>query len=112
MATPDDVMNVLFPPQQGGHPPADTIVVYQGADAQRNGFAPWSAWDMRGWIRQLVWDLLRFRLIDEGKPNPDRTLPMGLFDHIVRIDFQTDQNNQILRRIAEKLEVDISDLGE
>ena len=111
MADANDVMSVLFPPQQDGHPPADTIVVYQGADSKRNGFTPWSAWDLRGWVRQLTWDLLRFRLIDEGKPNPDRTLPMGMYDHICRISFQTDRSEQMLKRICEKLEIDVTDLG-
>lgn len=112
MATADDVQRELFPPMVNGHPPTDAIVVYQNADPKRNGFAPWTAWDLRGWIRQLTWDLLRFRLIDEGKPNPDRTLPMGMYDHIMRVAYQTDRNEKILRRIAEHLEIDISDLGE
>lgn len=102
MANADDVMNVLFPPKIGGHPPVDTIVVYQGADPKRNGFAPWSAWDLRGWVRQLTWDLLRFRLIGEGKPQDD-TLPMGLFDMVIRTAYQTDENNKLLKQILEKL---------
>ena len=111
MANADDVMNVLFPPKSGTNPPADTIVVYQGANPKRNGFTPWPAWDLRGWVRQLTWDLLRFRLIDEGKPNADRTLPLGMYDMIVRNLFQTDRNEKMLRRICEKLEIDVSDLG-
>lgn len=106
MADASDVMNQLFPPPN----PWDTITVYDGADPQRNGFAPWRAYDMRGWLRQLTWDLLRFRGIDEGRPGKDRTLKIGLYDLICRIAYQTDQNNELLRRITTKLDIDVLDL--
>ncbi|WP_409428366.1 hypothetical protein [Mycobacterium sp. SMC-11] len=107
MANADDVMNALFPANPG---PGDTITVYDGADPLKNGFAPWRAWDLRGWVRQLTWDLLRFRPIEDGRPNADRTIKFGLFDAVMRVAYQTDQNNQILRRLATKHGVDLTDL--
>lgn len=110
MATADDVNNALGGPGSPSNP-SDTITVYDGADTAQNSFAPWAAWDMRGWLRQLTWDLLRFRKIDAGKPSVDRTVPLGLWDAVLRGAYQADQNNTILRRLAAKLDVDVSDLS-
>jgi hypothetical protein len=109
MATPDDVMNQLGGPGSPSNP-ADTITVYDGADPKKNGFAPWRAWDLRGWVRQLTWDLLRFRAIDDGKPNADRTVKLGLWDAVLRTVFQVDRQDEVLKRIAAKIGVDVSDL--
>jgi hypothetical protein len=108
MATADDVNNALGGPGSPGNPP-DTIVVYDGATVAANGFASWKAWDLRGTILTLVHDLLRFRPLSDGKPNPG--VKRGLFDWVLQAAYQTDQNNTILRRIAAKTPgVDISDL--
>jgi hypothetical protein len=107
MATADDVQKQLGGPGSQANP-SDTITVYDGADPKVNGFAPWRAWDMRGWLRTLTWDLLRFRPLSDGKPVPG--IKRGLFDWILQIAYQTDQNNTILRRIAAKQGVDVSDL--
>lgn len=104
MTAPPDpafvVMNEMFPP---GPPPGDTIFLYDGAVQAKNGFSPWKAWDIRGWLNRLVWDLLRFQVIDSGKPNPDRTVPYGLRDTVSAIWYLTDQNNQLLKAIATKV---------
>ncbi|WP_062906629.1 hypothetical protein [Mycobacterium avium] len=84
--------------------------MYEGADPAKNGFAPWEAWDMRGWLNRLTWDLLRFQKIDAGKPSKDRSVPAGLRDTVNTIWYLTDQNNTLLRRIAAKVGVDVSDL--
>lgn len=110
MATADDVNANLGGPGSPSNP-SDTIVVYAGADPVKNGFASWKAWDMRGWLRTLTSDLLRFRPISDGKPLVDKTTNRGLFDWVLQVAYQTDQNNTILRRIAAKTPgVDISDL--
>lgn len=100
MATPDDVQVEL---KNDG----DWILVYEGhpnpSVVRRTG-------SLRYWLKCLVWDLLRFFPIDYGKPNPDRKVPYGLRDSVARIMFQTDQNNQLLRRLAKAANVDISDL--
>ena len=99
------VQNQLFPP---GPEPADAITVYEGADPVTE-FKPWRAWDLRGPLLKLCWDLLRFQLIESGKPVA-RTLPRGLRDTITHIWFTTEQNNQILRRLAKVGNVDHSDI--
>ncbi|OMC55361.1 hypothetical protein A5747_13275 [Mycobacterium sp. IS-836] len=109
MADANDINNLLGGPGSPANP-ADTIIVYEGATQADNGFTPWKAWDLRGWVRTLVHDLLRFRAMSEGKPD-GKTIKRGLYDWIVRIAYQTDQNNAILRRIAAAQKVDISDLA-
>lgn len=109
MATADDVNANLGGPGSPSNP-SDTIVVYAGADPVKNGFASWKAWDMRGWLRTLTSDLLRFRAIDDGKPNADRTVKLGLWDAVLRTLFQVDRQDAILKRIAAKVGADISDL--
>jgi hypothetical protein len=114
MASPDDVLAELWGTQRktvvrnGVTMPDDAILMYEGADPAKNGFTPWYAWDIRGWLNRLTWDLLRFKKIDDGKPNSDRTVPSGLRDEVNAIHFLTDQNNQILRAIAAKVGADIS----
>lgn len=98
--SPDDVMAQLFPARQAnGQPPGDTIVLYEGADSKKNGFAPWKAWDVRSWINRLSWDLLRFKKIDDGVPSSDRTIPYGLRDTITAIWWLADQNNKLLHEL-------------
>jgi hypothetical protein len=87
------VQQQLFPP---GPPPPDTITMYEGATQ----FKPWKAWDVRGWLNRLVWDLLRFQKLDDHAPPADRTQPLGLRDTVTTIWFLTDQNNKLLKAIA------------
>lgn len=87
------VQQQLFPP---GPPPPDTITMYEGATQ----FKPWKAWDVRGWLNRLVWDLLRFQKVDDHAPPADRTQPLGLRDTVTTIWFLTDQNNKLLKAIA------------
>lgn len=109
-APPDPVTVVqaqLFPP---GPKPADAITLYQGANKAQNGFAPWDAWDMRSPLLRLAWDLLRFQQVGYGKLPADRTIPIGLRDSINVILRATDQNYQILQRMAKIAGIDISDI--
>jgi hypothetical protein len=102
MTAPDPafvVQQQVFPP---GPAPADTIVLYDGATVAKNGFASWKAWDIRSWINRLTWDLLRFQLIDSGKPNSDRTVPYGLRDTVTAIWWLADQNHQLLQQLVAK----------
>lgn len=92
------VQQQLFPP---GPPPPDTITMYEGATQ----FKPWKAWDVRGWLNRLVWDLLRFQKLDDHAPPADRTQPLGLRDTVTTIWFLTDQNNKLLKAIAANLRV-------
>lgn len=101
------VRDQMFPP---GPVPRDAITMYDGAVQAKNGFASWKAWDLRGPILKMAWDLLRFQLIGAGKPNADRTVPYGLRDSVNRIMYQTDQNNQILRKMAQVAGIDITDI--
>jgi hypothetical protein len=108
MTAPDPavlVQNQLFPP---GPQPADAITLYEGADKAKNGFTPWRAWDLRGPLLKLCWDLLRFQV--PAKPNPDPTVPVGLRDSVNAILFLSNQNNKILRKLAEVGKVDISEI--
>jgi hypothetical protein len=109
MFSADDVMGILFPPRQAnGQPPADAIVMYDGADKAKNGWAPWKAWDIRGWLNRLTWDLLRFKPIDAGVPASDRTIPYGLRDTITAIWWLADANHKLLLEIGDKVGVDTS----
>jgi hypothetical protein len=90
------VQQQLFPP---GPPPPDTITMYEGATQ----FKPWRAWDVRGWLNRLVWDLLRFQKVDDHAPPADRTQPLGLRDTVTTVWFLTDQNNKLLKAIAAKV---------
>ena len=101
------VQNQLFPP---GPPASDAFVVYDGADPAKGQNFAFRAWDMRGPVFKLVWDLLRFQKVDNGHLPADRTTPVGLRDSVNIILRLTDQNNQILRRLAAASKVDISDL--
>jgi hypothetical protein len=110
MTAPDPttvVQNQLFPP---GPQPPDAITVYQGADPEKNGFSPWKAWDIRGPLLRLMWDLLRFQQMPAGKMPTDLTTPIGLRDSVNVILRQTNQNYQILQRICEVGKIDISDI--
>jgi hypothetical protein len=100
------VMGQLFPPG----PTPDTITVYDGTSTAKGQNFAFRAWDLRGPILKLAWDLLRFMVVDNGKLPADRTMPVGLRDS-VNITLRTvDQNNTMLRRICKSLSVDISDL--
>lgn len=118
MTAPDPttvVQNQFFPP---GPKPADAIILYEGADPTYQSWADlssptkggWWAWDLRSPILRLAWDLLRFMLIDNGKPGTDRKRPVGLRDSVNTILYQTDQNNQILRRMAQVANINITDI--
>ena len=98
------------PPGAPAGAPRDAVRLYEGADQAKNGFKSWWVWDLRSPILKLCWDLLRFELIDDGKGNPDRTVPIGLRDSVNRIMYQTDQNYQILQRLAKVANIDISDI--
>jgi hypothetical protein len=101
------VQNQVFPP---GPMPSDAITMYQGADPVRNGFSPWKAWDLRGPILRLAWDLLRFQVMGYGKMPADLTTPIGLRDSVNVILNMTWQNNQILQRLCKAGDIDISDI--
>lgn len=108
------IQGQLFPP---GPRPKDAILVYEGADPKYQTWAlekngGFWAWDLRGPILRLVWDLLRFMKIDNGKPNSDgdRKRPIGLRDSVNQILYQTDENNKILRRLAQVGAINISDI--
>ena len=98
---PDDVMKAMFDP-------GDKIVVYEGADKAHFPWAQlanggWWAWDLRGWVRQLVWDLLRFQKPVDKKITGDfdPALPWGLRDQITRIHLLQEQNNWMLRKLMD-----------
>lgn len=108
MTAPDPafvVQQQLFPP---GPEPSDSITMYDGHPAGLNGWSSWKAWDMRSWLNRLTWDLLRSQPVSQGKPTYASTVPIGLRDAITRIAYQTDQNNQILRKLAQVGNIDIS----
>ena len=111
MTSPDPgvavVQNQLFPP---GPAPSDAITVYEGTDPTKGQKFSFRAWDLRGPILKLTWDLLRFQKVDNGHLPADRTTPVGLRDSVNIILRLTDQNNTILRRLAAASKVDISDL--
>lgn len=112
MTAPDPatvVQNQLFPP---GPQPSDAIQMYQGADAIKNGFKPWTAWDLRGPILRLCWDLLRFQVMGFGKMPADLTTPIGLRDSVNVILNMTYQNNLMLQRMAKVAGIDVSDIVE
>jgi hypothetical protein len=109
MTAPDPAFTAqqqLFPP---GPRPIDAITLYEGATQAKNGFTPWAAWDLRGPILKMAWDLLRFQLPAKVTPL-DPTVPIGLRDSINHILVQTQENNLILRRLAKTGNVDISDI--
>ena len=97
MATPDDVRIELLNNN-------DPILMYDGS-----GFA-WRSGSLRNWLNRLVWDLLRFqpanKFIGPFGPNDK----WGMRDAVTRIMWQTDQNNQMLRRLCKAAKVDITDL--
>lgn len=102
------VMNQMFPP---GPPPGDAITVYDGVDKSKGQSFSFRAWDLRGPLLKLAWDLLRFRKITDGKLfGNDDTVPSGLYDWVVFTAYTTRQNNQILRRLAKVAAIDISDI--
>jgi hypothetical protein len=101
------VQNQLFPP---GPQPPDAIEVYAGADPVKNGFKSWIAWDVRGPLLRLMWDLLRFQQMPRGKMPADLTTPIGLRDSVNVILNMTYQNNQILQRLAKQANINISDI--
>jgi hypothetical protein len=98
------------PPGAPAGAPADAMQIYQGADKKLNGFTSWWVWDLRSPILKLCWDLLRFQKIDDGKGNPDRTVPVGLRDSVNEIRYKTDRALAIAELLAAKLDVDISKL--
>jgi hypothetical protein len=110
MTVPPDpavvVMNQLFPPG----PTPDTITVYDGTSTAKGQNFAFRAWDLRGPILKLCWDLLRFQVVDNGKLPADRTTPVGLRDSVNIILRDVDQNNTMLRRICAQLKIDVSDL--
>lgn len=111
MANAATVMEELFPPPV----PDDAIIVYEGASNQWYDWAHgpnggWSAWDMRGWLRQLTWDLLRFRPLTEASVDAPEDKPLGLWDAVLVNAKVNQRNSRILGRIADNLGVDISDL--
>ena len=110
MTSPDPVSTIqsqLFPP---GPQPADAIVVYEGADPAKGQKFSFRAWDLRGPILRLCWDLLRFQKVGSGYLPADRSTPVGLRDSVNIILRVTDQNNAILQRLAKQANVNITDL--
>lgn len=108
MTAPDPavvVQNQLFPP---GPQPADAITMYEGASQAKNGWTPWRAWDLRGPLLKLTWDLLRFQV--PSAPVADATVPVGLRDSVNNILFLTKQNNAILKALAKAGSIDISSI--
>ena len=109
MTAPDPafvVQQQVFPP---GPPPPDAITVYDGADPAKGQNFSFRAWDLRGPILRIVWDLLRFRKIGDGKQfGADATVPHGLYDWVLYTAYLTNQNNQILRKLAQVGNIDIS----
>lgn len=87
--------------------PADKIKVYDGAGkddgftwAQEKTFG-WWAWDLRGFVKQLCWDLLRFHKISDFSSG-DTSKKWGLRDSISRIHYLAEENNQLLKKLLEK----------
>lgn len=97
MTAPDPafvVQQQLFPP---GPQPADAITLYEGAEKAKNGFAPWRAWDLRGPVLKLAWDLLRFRKLSDGKAiaaeiAADPTKAHSLYDWVLYVAYQLSQS--------------------
>ena len=94
--------------------PNDKIVVYEGASknlfpwAQLNN-GGWHAWDLRGWVRQLVWDLLRFQKpSDKAKGEVD--VPWGLRDSVTRQHLVAEQNNWMLQKLCEANDIDLDEM--
>ena len=108
MAAIDDVNRQFFDDR-------DKIKVYDGA-GKKDGFgwaqlpdAGWWAWDIRGWIKQLTWDLLRFQRPTDfrgGDPNKK----WGARDSWSRQHLLAEQNNILLKRIAVKVGADVTGL--
>jgi hypothetical protein len=97
MATPDDVEIELTNPN-------DLFVLYEGAPfAYRTG-------SLRNWVGKLAWDLLRFQKVGTftNPLNPNDLF--GMRDAITRILWETNQNNLILRRLAQAGNVNITDI--
>ena len=106
MATPDDVQNQLL---NAG----DKIKVYDGA-GKNDGFswaqlpdAGWWAWDLRGWVRQLTWDLLRFQRPSDAKDGSPTT-KYGLRDSVNRQHLLAEQNNFMLKALCKANKIDLS----
>lgn len=97
MATPDDVRIELVNNN-------DWIHMYEGAEFS------WRSGSLRNWLNRLTWDLLRFQPANKfvGPFNPEDK--WGMRDAVTRIMHQTDQNNQMLRRLCKAAKIDITDL--
>ena len=91
--------------------PEDAIVMYDGATPAYFPWAKlatggWWAWDLRSVVLTFVHDLLR--VLVPSPPSSVAGQPYGLRDSINTTLFLAEQNNQILRVIADKLQVDVS----
>jgi hypothetical protein len=94
--------------------PSDKINMYDGATADDfpgpTGAGSWQAWDMRGWLNRLTWDLLRFQdwtKYGKSMPNP-KSNRWGFRDSVTRQHCIAEQNNYMLRKICAQLKIDIT----
>lgn len=93
----------------------DKIKVYDGA-GKNDGFtwaqlpdAGWWAWDIRGWIKALVWDLLRFQKPIDFKTG-DPSKKWGARDSLSRQHLLAEQNNFMLRKICRHYGIDLDEM--
>jgi hypothetical protein len=86
---------------------ADKIKMYDGATKSEAGFDAWWAWDIRGWLNRLTWDLLRFQKPANYKDG-NVGKPWGLRDSVSRQQLVAEQNLFVLRKLAEANKIDLT----
>lgn len=121
MTTPDPTEAAVFTQFYGGAAsppagapagaPADAIVMYQGATPKWFTWARLSnggywAWDLRSILLKFVADFLRVQV--PVPPSGVAGQPYGVRDSINTTLFLAEQNNAILRAVADKTGTDIS----
>lgn len=97
MASADDVNRQLDEPN-------DKVMIYEGSAFQHPG------WTVRDWVRTLVWDLTRFQKPGEDRFKANTGAVWGLRDGVTALQRQVDQNNRLLKKLADKAGVKYDDL--
>jgi hypothetical protein len=102
MTQPDPVGAVyqqFWGAPSGPSGPPDTITVYDGTDASKGQTFSFRAWDLRGPLLRLVWDLLRFRKLSDGASiaaeiEADPAKPHGLYDWLMYVAYKLSQQGK------------------
>lgn len=81
----------------------DKNTLYEGSDN------PKKVGDIRGMIKYITWDLLRFQKPIDFKVGAI-TVSYGLRDSVSRQHLLAEQNNWLLKKIAENLKINITEL--